>query len=51
MPMLKSKDDLVSVKFMVKIYNFDIEVKRQGHTEVMNASDTLYNGDTLMCQT
>ena len=35
---------------MVKI-NFDIEVKGQGHTEFMNARDTLYHGDKLTCQT
>ena len=28
-----------------------IEVKGQGHTEVMNVQDTSYHGDTLTCQT
>ena len=37
-------------KFMVKIYNFDIEAKGQGHTEIMKICYTLSNGDTLMCQ-
>ena len=32
-------------------YNFHIDVKGQGHTEVMNACDTSYHGDTLTCQT
>ena len=31
-------------------YNFDIEVKGQGHTEFMNVCDTSYHSDTLMCQ-
>ena len=31
-------------------YNFDIEVKGQGHTEFMNVRNTSYHGDTLMCQ-
>ena len=30
--------------------NFDIEVKGQSHTEVMNVCDTLSHGDTLICQ-
>ena len=30
--------------------NSDIEVKVQGHTELMNICDTSYHGDTLMCQ-
>ena len=32
-------------------YNFDIEVKGQGHTEFMNVRDKLYHGDTLTYQT
>ena len=32
-------------------YNFDIEVKGQGHTEFMNVCHTSYHGDTLTCQT
>ena len=32
-------------------YNFDIGVKGQSHTEVMNVRDTSYHGDTLTCQT
>ena len=51
MPMSKSKDDLARLKFMVKIQNFDTEVKDQGHTEVMNVCNIVYHGDTFMCQT
>ena len=32
------------------IYNFDIEVKGQVHTEVSNTCETSYHGDTCMCQ-
>ena len=38
---------------MVKIYNFDIEVKGQDHTEVMNVCDIQDHDDTLivlLCQ-
>ena len=31
-------------------YNFDIEAKGQGHTEVVNAFDTSSHGNTLICQ-
>ena len=31
-------------------YNFDIAVKGQGYTEFMYVGNTLYHGDTLMCQ-
>ena len=48
---VKKEDDLASLKFRLKLYNFNIKVKGQGHTEVMNVSDTSYKGDTLMCQT
>ena len=51
MPKSKSEHDLAILKFMVKIYKFDIEVKGQGHIEVMNVQNTSYYGDTLMCQT
>ena len=50
MPMSKSKDILPDSNPCWK-YNFDIEVKNQGHTEFMNVHDTLYHGDTLTCQT
>ena len=50
MPMSKSKDDLARLKNGENT-NFDIEVKGQGHTEVRNVRNTLYHGDTLMCQT
>ena len=33
-----------------KIYDFDLEVKGQGHTEVMMVPDTSSHGDTPMCQ-
>ena len=48
--MLKSKDILPDSNSWWK-YNFDIEVKGQGHTEFINVRDTLYHGDTLTCQT
>ena len=48
MPILKSRDNLARLKFMVK-YLFDIEVK--GHTKVMNVLNTLYHGETLTSQT
>ena len=33
-----------------KTYNVDLKVKGQGHIEVMNVPDTLFNGDTAICQ-
>ena len=33
------------------LIHFNIDVKGQGHTEVMNECNTLYHGDTLMSQT
>ena len=44
----KSKDDLAQTQIRGDKYNFDIEVKGQGHTEVMNVCDTLSHGDTLV---
>ena len=41
---------LARLKSMVN-YNFDVEVKGQGHTEFINVRDTSYHGDTVMCQT
>ena len=32
-------------------YNFDIEVKGQGHAEFMTVCDTSYHGDTPTCIT
>ena len=49
MPMSKSKDILPDSNPWKK-FNFDIEIKGQGHTEFMNVRDTQYHGDTLMCQ-
>ena len=40
--MSKSKDDLAQTQIRGDKYNFDIEVKGQGHTEVMNVCETLY---------
>ena len=48
---VKEQRHFARLKFKVKIYNFDIEVKVQGHTDFMNVCDTSYHGDTLMCQT
>ena len=50
MPMSKSKDILQDSNPWWK-YNFDIEVKGQGHAEFMNVRNTSYHGDTLKCQT
>ena len=47
-PMSKSKDILPDSNSLWK-YNFDIEIKGQGHTEFMNV--TSYHGDTLTCKT
>ena len=49
-PMSKSKDILPDSNPWWK-YNFDIEVKGQGHAEFMNVRNTSYHGDTLKCQT
>ena len=49
MPMSKSKDILPDSNPW-RIYNFDIEIKGQGHTEFMNVHDRPYYGDTPMCQ-
>ena len=49
MPMSKSKDNRTETSSWWK-YNFDIEANGQGYTEVMNACDTLSNGDTLEFQ-
>ena len=48
--MFKSKDVLPESDPWWK-YNFDIEVKGQGHTEFMNVHDTWYHGDILTFQT
>ena len=48
MPMSKSKGILPDSNSLWQ-YNFDIEVKVQGHTEFMNVCDTSYHGDTLTC--
>ena len=50
MPMSKSKYILSDSNPWWK-YNFDIEVKGQGHKEFINVRDTSYYGDTLTCQT
>ena len=50
MPMSKSKDILPDSNSWWK-YDFDIEVKGQGHTDFMNVRDTSYHDDTLTCQT
>ena len=50
MPMSKSKDILPDSNSLLK-YNFDIEVKGQGHAKFMNVCDTSYHGDTLTCIT
>ena len=49
MPMSKSKDILPDSIPWWK-YNFDIEVKVQGHSEIMNVRDTSYHADILTCQ-
>ena len=49
-PMSKSKDILPDSNSLWK-YNFDIEVKGQGHTEFMTVCDTSYHGDTPTCIT
>ena len=50
MPISKSKDILPDSNSWGEL-NFDIEVKRQCHTEFMNLRDTTYHGDTPTCQT
>ena len=48
MPMSKSKDILPDSNSLWK-YNFDIEIKCQGHTEFMNV--TTWHGDKRTCET
>ena len=50
MPMSKSKDILPDSNSWWK-YDFDIEVKGQGHTDFMIVRVTSYHDDTLTCQT
>ena len=50
MPMSESKNIFPDSNPWWK-YNFDIEIKVQGHTEFMNVRDTSYHGDTLTSQT
>ena len=47
---VKEQKHITRLKSMGK-YNFDIEVKGQGHTEFMNVPDTSYHGDTVTRQT
>ena len=50
MPISKSKNIFSDSNPWLK-YNFDIEVKGQGHTKFMNVHNTSYHGDTLTCLT
>ena len=46
---LNVKEQRGSYQSQIHDENFDIEVKGQGHTEIINVCDTLYHGDKLTC--
>ena len=42
---VKEQRHLARLKSMIQKNNSDIEVKGQGHTELLNVRDTSYHGD------
>ena len=51
MSMTKNKEVMVWTRIHVKkTDNFDLEVKSQGHTEVIHIRDTSSHSDTPICQ-